>query len=95
MVSEVYKLIPLCLNIILREIYLFVYRTTSANRSLPDIPKDKSSSSENRIESTPQDVIYEATETIGDNLELYATVQDKGMYFLVSIIEVSDFLSLN
>ncbi|XP_051156805.1 uncharacterized protein LOC127278906 [Leptopilina boulardi] len=52
-------------------------RTTSANRSLPDIPKDKSSSSESRNESTPQDVIYEATETIADNLELYATVQDK------------------
>lgn len=52
-------------------------RTTSANRSLPDIPKDKSSSSESRIESTPQDVIYEASETITDNLELYATVQDK------------------
>lgn len=58
--------------------YYFLHRTTSANRSLPDIPKDKSSSSESRIESTPQDVIYEASETITDNLELYATVQDKG-----------------
>ena len=32
------------------------------------------------MESTLQDVIYEVTETIGDTLELYATVQEKGTF---------------
>ncbi|XP_011348417.1 AF4/FMR2 family member 4 isoform X2 [Ooceraea biroi] len=50
-------------------------RTASANRSLPDIPKDKSREHENMVESVPQD-IYETTETMEDHSELYATVQD-------------------
>ncbi|XP_071647960.1 uncharacterized protein [Temnothorax longispinosus] len=50
-------------------------RTTSANRSLPDIPKDKSREHEDMIDSVPQD-IYETTEIMGDHSELYATVQD-------------------
>ncbi|KYN17417.1 PREDICTED: uncharacterized protein LOC108763248 isoform X1 [Trachymyrmex cornetzi] len=50
-------------------------RTTSANRSLPDIPKDKSREHENMVDSEPQD-IYDTTEIIGDHSELYATVQD-------------------
>ncbi|XP_070166520.1 uncharacterized protein [Polyergus mexicanus] len=49
--------------------------TTGANRSLPDIPKDKSKEHDNMVGSIPQD-IYETTETIGDHSELYATVQD-------------------
>ncbi|XP_024938396.1 uncharacterized protein LOC107265003 isoform X2 [Cephus cinctus] len=53
-------------------------RSTGANRSLPDIPKDKSAALENRIEANTQDIIYEANETIGDPSELYATVEDKG-----------------
>ncbi|XP_032681304.1 uncharacterized protein LOC116848860 isoform X4 [Odontomachus brunneus] len=52
-------------------------KTTSANRSLPDIPKDKSREHEDIAESVPQD-IYETTETMGDHSELYATVQDTG-----------------
>ncbi|XP_012271304.1 uncharacterized protein LOC105694832 [Orussus abietinus] len=52
--------------------------TSSANRSLPDIPKDRSANQENRITSNPQDAIYEVTETAGDPLELYATVKEKG-----------------
>ncbi|KAK0096692.1 hypothetical protein PV326_004702 [Microctonus aethiopoides] len=53
-------------------------RASSANRSLPDIPKDRNGGlDENVIASTPQDVIYEATEVMGDPSELYATVQDK------------------
>ncbi|XP_014468478.1 PREDICTED: uncharacterized protein LOC106741216 isoform X2 [Dinoponera quadriceps] len=52
-------------------------RTTSANRSLPDIPKDKNREHEDIAESVPQD-IYETTETMGDHSELYATVQDTG-----------------
>ncbi|KAG7213763.1 hypothetical protein KM043_002986 [Ampulex compressa] len=50
-------------------------RTTGANRSLPDIPKDKGRNHDNRHEAVHQD-IYETTETIGDHSELYATVQD-------------------
>ncbi|XP_012529846.1 uncharacterized protein LOC105833006 isoform X1 [Monomorium pharaonis] len=50
-------------------------KTTSANRSLPDIPKDKSREHEAIIDSVSQD-IYETTQTIGDHSELYATVQD-------------------
>ncbi|XP_011877443.1 PREDICTED: uncharacterized protein LOC105567292 [Vollenhovia emeryi] len=50
-------------------------RTTSANRSLPDIPKDKSREHEDMVDSVPQD-IYETTEIMGDHSELYATVQD-------------------
>ncbi|XP_018394672.1 PREDICTED: uncharacterized protein LOC108773387 [Cyphomyrmex costatus] len=50
-------------------------RTTSANRSLPDIPKDKSREHENMVDSEPQD-IYDTTEIMGDHSELYATVQD-------------------
>ncbi|XP_011162275.1 uncharacterized protein LOC105197515 isoform X2 [Solenopsis invicta] len=49
-------------------------KTTSANRSLPDIPKDKNR--EHEVDSVPQD-IYEASEIIGEfHSELYATVQD-------------------
>ena len=54
-------------------------RSNSANRSLPDIPKDRSTTHETRNESTFPDVIYEATETTGDPSELYATVQDKNI----------------
>ena len=54
-----------------------MYRTTSANRSLPDIPKDKSREHENMVDSEPQD-IYDTTEIMGDHSELYATVQDAG-----------------
>ncbi|XP_071864777.1 uncharacterized protein isoform X2 [Bombus fervidus] len=50
-------------------------RSTSANRSLPDIPKDKGKRHENTGTSASQD-IYEITETIGDQSELYATVRD-------------------
>lgn len=50
-------------------------RTTSANRSLPDIPKDKSREHEDMVDTGPQD-IYEITEIMGDHSELYATVQD-------------------
>ncbi|XP_076174857.1 uncharacterized protein LOC143150464 isoform X2 [Ptiloglossa arizonensis] len=53
-------------------------RTTGANRSLPDIPKDKDKRLEDPGESISQD-IYEATEAIGDHSELYATVQDTGV----------------
>jgi len=56
---------------------LFIRRTTSANRSLPDIPKDKNKEHGNIAESVPQD-IYETTETMEDHSELYATVQDTG-----------------
>jgi len=55
----------------------YLYRTTSANRSLPDIPKDKSREHENMVDSEPQD-IYDTTEIMGDHSELYATVQDAG-----------------
>lgn len=54
-----------------------MHRTTSANRSLPDIPKDKSREHENMVDSEPQD-IYDTTEIMGDHSELYATVQDAG-----------------
>ncbi|XP_012232044.1 uncharacterized protein [Linepithema humile] len=50
-------------------------KTTSANRSLPDIPKDKSREHEDLVDSVAQD-IYETTEPMGDHSELYATVQD-------------------
>lgn len=49
--------------------------TIGANRSLPDIPKDKSKEHDDMVDSIPQD-IYETTETMGDHSELYATVQD-------------------
>ncbi|XP_043287243.1 uncharacterized protein [Venturia canescens] len=52
-------------------------KASGANRSLPDIPKDKHAGRDREIESAPQEVIYEATEIIGDTSELYATVQDK------------------
>ncbi|XP_058800652.1 uncharacterized protein LOC131669639 isoform X2 [Phymastichus coffea] len=51
-------------------------RSNTANRSLPDIPKDKNVECETDPEL--RDAIYEATENIsGDPSELYATVQDK------------------
>lgn len=55
----------------------YLCRTTSANRSLPDIPKDKSREHEDLVDSVAQD-IYETTEPMGDHSELYATVQDAG-----------------
>lgn len=59
-------------------IKIFLCRTTiGANRSLPDIPKDKSKEHDDMVDSIPQD-IYETTETMGDHSELYATVQDAG-----------------
>lgn len=56
-----------------------IHRSTGANRSLPDIPKDKEKRHENTDASVSQD-IYEITETIGDHSELYATVQDTGIF---------------
>lgn len=54
----------------------YFYRTNTANRSLPDIPKDKNVGCETDPEL--RDAIYEVTENIsGDPSELYATVQDK------------------
>ncbi|XP_008204569.1 uncharacterized protein LOC100118022 isoform X1 [Nasonia vitripennis] len=51
-------------------------RSNTANRSLPDIPKDKNADCETDVEL--RDVIYEVTENIGgDPSELYATVRDK------------------
>jgi len=63
----------------------YLYRTTSANRSLPDIPKDKSREHEDMVNSGShtQD-IYETTEIIGDHSELYATVQDAGNIKLIN-----------
>ncbi|XP_034938342.1 uncharacterized protein [Chelonus insularis] len=53
-------------------------KASSANRSLPDIPKDRNASAdENGIGSASQDIIYEAAEIMGDSSELYATVRDK------------------
>lgn len=58
--------------------YIILFRTTTgANRSLPDIPKDKNKEHDDMMDSIPQD-IYETTETMGDHSELYATVQDAG-----------------
>ncbi|XP_023248292.1 uncharacterized protein LOC106644996 [Copidosoma floridanum] len=51
-------------------------RSNTANRSLPDIPKDRNAECEVDVES--RDAIYEVTENIsGDPSDLYATVQDK------------------
>lgn len=62
---------------------IFLCRTTiGANRSLPDIPKDKSKEHDDMVDSIPQD-IYETTETMGDHSELYATVQDAGNIALI------------
>lgn len=60
----------------------YLYRTTSANRSLPDIPKDKNREHEDMVDSVPQD-IYETTEIMGDHSELYATVHDAGSTKLI------------
>lgn len=61
-----------------------MFRTSTANRSLPDIPKDRNVGvEEGGLESTPQDVIYEAAEIMGDPSELYATVQDKNGSFVI------------
>ncbi|XP_011309228.1 uncharacterized protein [Fopius arisanus] len=55
-------------------------KTSTANRSLPDIPKDRNITlGEGGLEANPQDVIYEAAEIMGDPSELYATVQDKNV----------------
>lgn len=72
-----------------------VHRSTSANRSLPDIPKDKEKRHENTDASVSQD-IYEITETIGDHSELYATVQDTGIFNnkLIFIFKYFKFLKL-
>lgn len=69
-----------------------VHRSTGANRSLPDIPKDKEKRHENTDASVSQD-IYEITETIGDHSELYATVQDTGIFNnkLIFIFYLSNF----
>lgn len=63
---------------VIHDMDLFSCRASTANRSLPDIPKDKSIESGNASESINPDVIYEAAEVLGDLSELYATVQDKG-----------------
>ncbi|XP_046436529.1 uncharacterized protein LOC124188134 isoform X1 [Neodiprion fabricii] len=52
-------------------------RTSSANRSLPDIPKDGTTVEAGRVETVPQDVIYEANEVMCDPSVLYATVEEK------------------
>lgn len=62
---------------LLNKLFYLCRTTTGANRSLPDIPKDKSKEHDDMVGSIPQD-IYETTETIGDHSELYATVQDAG-----------------
>ncbi|XP_043255918.1 uncharacterized protein LOC122403968 isoform X1 [Colletes gigas] len=69
-------------------------RTTGANRSLPDIPKDKDKRLEDPGESVSQD-IYEATEAIGDQSELYATVQDTGVEEEVSEQEMQQVSQQN
>ncbi|XP_043802268.1 uncharacterized protein LOC122719981 isoform X3 [Apis laboriosa] len=68
-------------------------KSTGANRSLPDIPKDKEKRHENTDASISQD-IYEITETIGDHSELYATVQDTGKE-QVSELNVPEILHQN
>ncbi|XP_012341469.1 uncharacterized protein LOC100864294 isoform X2 [Apis florea] len=68
-------------------------KSTGANRSLPDIPKDKEKRHENTDASVSQD-IYEITETIGDHSELYATVQDTGKE-QVSELNVPEILHQN
>ncbi|XP_043509582.1 probable serine/threonine-protein kinase nek3 isoform X2 [Frieseomelitta varia] len=68
-------------------------RSTSANRSLPDIPKDKEKRHEHTNTSVSQD-IYEITETIGDQSELYATVRDTGKE-QISELDVSEVLHQN
>lgn len=55
--------------------FYYIHRTSGANRSLPDIPKDKNRG-EVATESVSQD-IYETSEI---NSELYATVHDTGIY---------------
>lgn len=75
---------PLSLSRIHLNKVLYLYRTTSANRSLPDIPKDKNREHEDVIDSVPQD-IYETTEIMGDHSELYATVQDAGNIKLIKV----------
>ncbi|XP_076629697.1 uncharacterized protein LOC143345939 isoform X3 [Colletes latitarsis] len=71
-------------------------KTTGANRSLPDIPKDKDKRLEeiHPGESVSQD-IYEATEAIGDQSELYATVQDAGVEEEVSEQEMQQVSQQN
>lgn len=68
-------------------------RSTSANRSLPDIPKDKEKRHEHTNTSVSQD-IYEITETIGDQSELYATVRDTGKE-QISELDVPEVLHQN
>lgn len=67
----------------LNKIFYFISRTSSANRSLPDIPKDKSREDESMVEPVPQD-IYETTEAMEDHSELYATVQDAGKHYQIN-----------
>ncbi|KOC68947.1 hypothetical protein WH47_09504 [Habropoda laboriosa] len=68
--------------------------TTSANRSLPDIPKDKEKRQENVTVSVPQD-IYETTEVIGDHSELYATVRDTAVKEHASELEALQLVRQN
>lgn len=62
---------------LLNKIFNLCRTTTGANRSLPDIPKDKSKEHEDMVSSISPG-IYETTETMRDHSELYATVQDAG-----------------
>ncbi|XP_003699452.1 uncharacterized protein LOC100877980 isoform X1 [Megachile rotundata] len=64
-------------------------RSTSANRSLPDIPKDREKKVENTDASVSQS-IYETTETIGDQSELYATVRDTAAKERISKEEIQE-----
>lgn len=68
---------------LLNKIFCLCRTTTGANRSLPDIPKDKSKEHEDVVSSIPQG-IYETTETMRDHSELYATVQDAGKYLQIN-----------
>ncbi|CAK9830468.1 hypothetical protein ANTRET_LOCUS7632 [Anthophora retusa] len=68
--------------------------TTSANRSLPDIPKDKEKRQENATVSVPQD-IYDTSEVIGDHSELYATVRDTAVKEHASELEAPQVLHKN
>lgn len=73
-------------------IHSLFFRSNTANRSLPDIPKDRNT--ERETESELRDIIYENTENIGGDLsELYATVQDKSN-ILSKIYNLSEILFL-
>ncbi|KZC09047.1 PREDICTED: protein P200 [Dufourea novaeangliae] len=69
-------------------------RSTGANRSLPDIPKDKEKRHEEAGESVSQDS-YETTETNADQSELYATVQGAGVEEEVTEQQTQEIIQQN